>query len=99
MQLFAVILVLGGILPSNGTPTAWAVPADGGYEANVLPADAGWVEQGSGFLSDYVTAAKGVMTYDGTVNPASGASGMTPAEAPRFGNGVHHTPHIYLKVQ
>ena len=60
------------------------VPADGGYEANVLPGDAGWTDTGQGFLGDFVSVRDGVMTYDGPSRPAPATSGMTPPVGPFF---------------
>ena len=71
-------------------PDAAAAPppeviADGGYEANVLPGQDGWVEAGSSFLGDFVTVGNGIMTYDATTMAASGAAGMAPAKIPELG--------------
>ena len=85
-KLLVSLFMLGLALSSNGMRSALAVPADGGYEANLLPADDGWVEQGSGFLGDYVTVAEGMMTYDGTVKAASAGFAMALAKTPRLGD-------------
>lgn len=58
------------------------IQADGGYEANVRPADAGWVAIGDGFLGDFVSVQNGVMTYDGERRPAPGSVGMRPSAWP-----------------
>ena len=68
----------------GGAEFARAVEADGGYECNVPPGQAGWSECGSGFLGDYVTVADGVMTYNGPAGAASGAAGMSPPKAPEM---------------
>ena len=78
----AIIVVIAGL--ASGPPAATAVTADDGYEANVLPGDAGWIETGAGFLGDYVTIRDGVMAYDGTKRTAPGECGMTPKSPPRI---------------
>ena len=83
IRLFASILV---ILPITSM-SAWsakaeAVKATGGYEANVLPGDAGWSETEEAFLGDFVTVADGVMTYDGSRRPAPTTCGMQPPAGP-----------------
>ena len=76
MRCLFAIVVIAGLAPT--APAATAVMADDGYEANVLPGDAGWKDTGAGFLGDYVTIRDGVMAYDGTSRPAPGECGMTP---------------------
>lgn len=70
-----------GVLCGTMQP-ALAARADGGYEGDRLPAAEGWVEAGSCFLGDYVTVANGIMTYDGSADPAPGACGMQFADSP-----------------
>lgn len=81
----AVVLGVAGLAwvatPATGEQ---GVRADGGYEANVLPADAGWVEVAQGFLGDFVSVQDGVMTYDGVVRAAPTTCGMRPSAPPRI---------------
>ena len=71
------------ILPLATTVQASeSVRAAGGYEANALPGDAGWTEAAEGFLGDFVTVNRGVMTYDGSHRPAPATCGMKPPVEP-----------------
>ena len=82
MNALRLSVALGvACLVLRGQP-AGAARADGGYEADVLPAEAGWVEQGDSFLGDHVSVHDGVMTYDGGESAGLSANGMCLPEVP-----------------
>lgn len=69
-------------------PRADGIPADGGYECDVLPAAAGWGEAGDSFLGDHVTVADGVLTYDGNRSRGLHSNGMALAAIPLTGDSA-----------
>ena len=78
--------VVGLVLLFATAQRAHAVPADGGYECDFLPADAGWEEAGDSFLGDHVTVADGLMTYDGSRSTGLFSNAMGLVEIPFTGD-------------